>query len=223
MILAVLASVMLLCPMFITDDSEASTDIVVNDLTISLEIIDAPTATAHGTVRTVNSSVSSTVAAPLKIDPTVEIGSKLYDVVEIGDNSFKNWKITSITLPETVKIIGASAFQGCYDVKEIHINSTPEMKENCFCLGDSTHKASCSMYGFVPTRDVGFDGNPYKDIFGDYTDVKYLDIEPERKVMIYHLIIIVLGMGFLLFMGKTVKPKKIKRPKVKKTKGKKKE
>ena len=68
-------------------------------------------------------------------------------------------------------------------------------------------------YGFIPTRPVGESGNPYSDIFGEYTTVHYKDIRPDSKEGIIHIALISLGVFALLFMGRSVKVKKIKRRK----------
>ena len=171
-------------------------------------------------VRTVPGTEYSGEMKPLVIPSTVNIGGKDYSVVEIGASSFKNWdKINSVTIPKTVRKIGEDAFNGCYNVSEIHIEAElkdVDVGENAFCLGLQGHPAECSMYGFTPTRDVGQQGNPYEDIFGKYTTVKYMDLMPEGTDKWIHIALIAAGVVFLLYMGRCVKVKKIKRRKVKK-------
>ena len=213
--LAAVLLIIAVCPVLISDDSEAA-DMVVNDdnLAIYYKKITEPTGSAHGTVRTVDNGAPYTgPVKPLNIPKTVSILGKEYDVVEIGEGSFKNWDIDYISIPSTVTKIGANAFSYCYQVKEIRLNSTPEIGNNAFSLGYEAHPAECSIYGFTPTRPVGESGNPYEDIFGKYTTVNYKDISPNSRDALIHIGLIALGIAALLFMGRSVKVKKIKRKK----------
>ena len=195
-----------------SDATAVPTDDGVN---IEYQIIPGP----NLEVRTVPGPEYSGETKPLVIPSTVTIGDKNYSVVEIGASSFKNWnKINSVTIPKTVRKIGEDAFFGCYNVTEIHIDAElkdGDIGENAFCLGLQSHPAECSMYGFTPTRDVGQQGNPYEDIIGKYTTVKYMDLMPEGTDKWIHIALIAVGVVFLLYMGRCVKVKKIKRKKKK--------
>ncbi len=214
-LLASVLMVIAICPVLISDDSEAA-DMVVNDdnLAIYYERITEPAGSAHGTAKTVKNGMPySGPVKPLIIPETVSILGNEYDVVEIGAGSFENWNIDRISIPSTVTRIGENAFSYCYQVKEIRLNSTPEIDNNAFSLGYETHPAECSIYGFTPTRPVGESGNPYEDIFGKYTTVNYKDISPNSRDALIHIGLIALGIAALLFMGRSVKVKKIKRKK----------
>ena len=219
LLIAALFVAVTLIPFITTDGSDADQDIPTEEgIVITYRIAADPYGSEHGQVEAVSSEKYTGGMKALIIPETVEIASKTYDVVNIGENCFKDQKnIDSITLPSTVGVIGKNAFSGCYNVKEIHLNSRPDIQENAFSLGiNETYKAECSIYGFTPTRDVGTEGNPYEDIFGKYTSVKYMDIQPNSRDAIIHIALISLGVLALLFMGRCVKVKKIKRKKIKK-------
>lgn len=221
MIIPVLFLAVMMIPM-IAETSDADTSDFTADtgegLTIPYRILTEPSGSANGTVMTVASDTPyGGEPEPLVIPGVVEIASKRYNVVEIGENSFSGWNIDSVTIPSEVRYIRASAFYGCYHVKEIHLNGSPEMGENAFCLGiNDKFKAECSVYGFTPTRAVGEKGDPYEDIFGKYTTVKYMDVQLDDKDAIIHIALISFGVLALLYMGRSVKVKRIKRRKVRK-------
>ncbi|MDE7249257.1 MAG: leucine-rich repeat domain-containing protein, partial [Lachnospiraceae bacterium] len=64
-----------------------------------------------------------------------------YSVVEIGDHAFENIKLNSVQIPESVEVIGNSAFRNtgvenvnlsqCHDLKEVKANAF----ENCNLQG----------------------------------------------------------------------------------------
>lgn len=59
----------------------------------------------------------------VNVPPNVSNGSTgiVYSVTKIGSNAFLNSKITSVTLPSTLKTIGLSAFQECSSITSITI------------------------------------------------------------------------------------------------------
>lgn len=58
---------------------------------------------------------------------------KGYKVTSIGDEAFNQAKITKITLPNTIKIIGIKAFYECFDLQTINIpTSVDEIKDEAF-------------------------------------------------------------------------------------------
>ena len=113
-------------------------------------------------------------------------------------------------------------------MKEIHLNGKligekhsdddkeKDIGENAFCLGNEKTHAECDIYGFTPTRDVWDVDNPYEDIFGKYTTVHYKELNPDSRDTYIHIGLISLGVVALLYMGRSVKVKRIKRKKVKK-------
>ena len=222
LLIAALFIAVTLTPFIVSDGSDADYDVPTEEgIVITYRIAADPYGTEHGQVEAVSSAPYSGAMKPLIIPETVEIESNTYDVVNIGENCFKDQsRIESVTIPSTVSVIGKNAFYGCYNVKEIHINSSnPDIQENAFCLGiNDTYKAECSIYGFTPIRDVGTEGNPYEDIFGKYTTVKYMDVQPNSREAIIHIVLISIGVLALLYMGRCVKVKKIKRKKIKKKK-----
>jgi len=57
--------------------------------------------------------LSSRKTARVTISKTVKIGGKVFKVTSVTKNSLKKTKITSVSIGDNVKIIGASAFEGC--------------------------------------------------------------------------------------------------------------
>ena len=214
------AAVLLLLSTSLAFSTDASTVITNDDgLDITYEIISEPAGTNNGTVRTVISPIYTGEPVQLVIPSVVVIGGKDYDVVEIGESSFVGWNIYSATIPGTVNRIGENAFLGCYKMKELHLEgniSEDNIGKGAFSFGTESMPAECKVYGFIPTRDVGQEGNPYEDIFGKYTTVRYMDLKPEGNVTWIHFALMAIGVIALLYMGRCVKVKKIKRKKVKK-------
>lgn len=70
----------------------------------------------------------------IKISSTIKINGETYKVTEIGDNAFKgNTKVTSISLPSTIKKIGKNAFRSCTKLKKITIpKNVTEIGSNVF-------------------------------------------------------------------------------------------
>ena len=62
-------------------------------------------------------------------------------VTEIAENAFDGSNITSVSLPETVKIIGENAFARCDNLKKVNIESV-----EAWCNIDFRSMASCPMY-----------------------------------------------------------------------------
>ena len=58
------------------------------------------------------------------IPNTVVISSKTYAVIGIGEQAFaESFKLTSVTIPESIEYIGDKAFQSCCRVKEVNYNA----------------------------------------------------------------------------------------------------
>jgi len=237
LVLVMLSSAFVL---FDTDSSATSTTVDGYNLTILTE----PSSSSHGTVII----TGCTIAIPddYTVPSEFTIDSQNYWVSQIGNGAFKGKGMKVLTIPDTVTVIGVEsfencinlerinlgsgvsnicdrAFKNCYSVTSIYFKSSPELGKQSLCLGVQSHQVECELHGFEPTRPVKDNTNPYADVFFDesgheYTKVKYMDINPDRHNAIIHIALISLGVFFLIFMGKAVKVKKIKRPKVKKAK-----
>ena len=224
-----------------SDSSATSTTIDGYDVTILTE----PGSSGIGTLAI--TGCSNALPDNYTVPAQFTIDSKKYAVLRIGDNVFKgNDTVKVLTVPDTVATIGVAAFENCinietinlgsnlssigdrafkncYSVKAIYFKSSPELGKQSLCLGVASHQVECELHGFEPSRPVKDNTDPYADVFFDesgneYTKVKYMDINPDRHNAIIHIALISLGVFFLIFMGKAVKVKKIKRPKVKKAK-----
>lgn len=117
----------------------------------------------NGNVTPGNSSLSSVITIP----ETVVYNDKVYTVVEIGDYSFSNNKITKVNLPESIVKIGKYAFYGCSDLAEINL---PEGITN---IGEHTFQ-SCSTLKKVDipvgVREIGMEA------FSGCTNLEHLTI-----------------------------------------------
>ncbi|MDE6748051.1 MAG: leucine-rich repeat domain-containing protein [Lachnospiraceae bacterium] len=83
----------------------------------------------------------------MSMDNEIEIPDILfgYSVVEIGDHAFEDIKLKSVHIPESVEVIGGSAFKNtgienvnlseCYNLKEVKANAF----ENCNLQDDDYH------------------------------------------------------------------------------------
>lgn len=100
-----------------------------------------------------------------------------YVVSEIGDNAFKDSKVTSVTLSSTVEKIGVSAFRNCQSLTEINLNNVLKEIGNyafiyCYALTSVTIPDSCKRIGYeafyynnsMETLDLG---NGVEDIGGE--------------------------------------------------------
>lgn len=65
--------------------------------------------------------------------PEVEFEGQFYTVNEIADFAFNFTVIPSVTIPNTIKYIGESAFSSCFRLKEIRLpDSVESIGDNCF-------------------------------------------------------------------------------------------
>ena len=224
-----IVALLLLAVPLAVDSSDGLSKVSKTDegLPIAYETVFDPVASAT-VAKTVFSTTYKGDYKPLVIPDTVTIMGMEYEVKIIGESSFSGWNINSITIPDSVTKIEKDAFRGCYKVTEIHLNgrltgekhsvsdTEKDIGENAFCLGDEKVHAECNVYGFTPTRTVWDVENPYEDIFGNYTTVHFKELTPDSKDSIIHIALISAGVFFLLFMGRSIKVKKIKRKKRKK-------
>ena len=213
-----IAFVLISIPAVITDSSDAMS-IVDNDdgLPIAYEMFKDPSSTTIEVKTVVSTNPYKGDYRPLVIPRTVNIDGIDYNVTLIGASSFSGWNISSITIPDTVRKIEKDAFLGCNRVTSIHLNgelTADNIGDNAFCLGNDKISAECDLYGFTPTRNVWDVDNPYEDIFGKNTTVHYKDISPNSRDSIIHIALICIGVAALLYMGRSVRVRKIKRRKV---------
>lgn len=69
----------------------------------------------------------------INVPSSVEYNGKTYSVVRIGDDAFHWRSLRSITLPNSIKSIGSSAFGECTYLTEMTLpNSVTEIDENAF-------------------------------------------------------------------------------------------
>ncbi len=71
----------------------------------------------------------------VEIPEQIRVGHYLYDVVEISGFSFvNNKKLQHVVIPNTVKVIGECAFDGCEKLATMHIpSSVVKIDEYAFC------------------------------------------------------------------------------------------
>ena len=87
-----------------------------------------------------SSAIDTTLAGHISIGGTVSDGSKTYYVEKVGDGAFNGCSLTSVTLPEGLKVIGERAFSECVSLISIELPSTLEAVGNeafdrCLSLG----------------------------------------------------------------------------------------
>ena len=70
----------------------------------------------------------------LTLKPSVTYGAYSYKILYIEDDAFKNSKITKITLPESLELIGERAFKGCKNLKTVIIKNASKLD---FILADA--------------------------------------------------------------------------------------
>ena len=91
-------------------------------------------------------------AGAVEIPSNVSYKDTTYTVVEIDDSAFRGCStMNSITLPESIWIIGKGAFEGCNGLKEIHISSLSSWCELSFWdvlddSGDSPFNYAKELY-----------------------------------------------------------------------------
>jgi len=250
---SLILAMMMFSPLFIFADADSSAGTATVD---GYEVVTSDAPDASGNWVLTITGYTGVMPDDLTIPSEMTVSDKVYKVTRIGEVAFKSKTMKSLTVPDTVTVISAEsfencsslvtvhlgsgltsigdrAFKNCYSITEIHFKSSPELGKQSLCLGVKAHPVTCDLYGFQPTRAVTEDKNPYADVFydeegGEYTNVSYKEIRPDSRDSLIHIALIALGVMFLVFMGRSVKVKKIKRPKKKnsgndvKTKGKKK-
>ena len=93
----------------------------------------------HAVITGLQADYEISLQENMSIDGEIVIPDTLggYPVVEIGDHAFENIKLKSVRIPESVEVIGNSAFKNtdienanisrCYNLKEVKANAF----ENC--------------------------------------------------------------------------------------------
>ena len=67
--------------------------------------------------------ITDKTAQTIVIKDVVEIGGQTYNVEGIGDEAFKDCaNLTSLEIPNTIKVIGNNAFAGCTSLKELNLD-----------------------------------------------------------------------------------------------------
>ena len=123
------------------------------------------TATVSGTEYVLEGAVT--------IPSSITSSGVTYKVTEIGENAFINGMMTSITLPNSVTKIGASAFWQCYDLTSISIPASVTY------IGDYAF-SSTGLKSVVIPNSVTQLGNY---VFGNCTDLKSAVISNSVKTM----------------------------------------
>lgn len=85
-------------------------------------------------------------AKNIKIPSKVTVDGVTYTVTSVGDKAFQGKKITQVTIPKTVKIVGKNAFKKCKKLTKVTIDTgVTEIKasafENCTALKAVTIKS----------------------------------------------------------------------------------
>lgn len=84
-----------------------------------------------------------------------------YSVVEIGDHAFENIKLKSASIPESVEIIGESAFRNT-DIENVNFSqcyNLKEVKDNAFENCNLQEKQDCSTWFMEKIGERAFAGN----------------------------------------------------------------
>ena len=90
-------------------------------------------------------------AGKVVIPSAVSFEGVSYDVVAIGDNAFERcFKLTSVTIPQSIKRIGKAAFNGCYML------ATPQIPSSVKSIGILAFSACTSFTGTI-TLPEGID------------------------------------------------------------------
>ena len=89
----------------------------------------------------------STSLSNLSIPATIMVSNDSYSVIAIGEAAFQNnTSIVQVTIPEGVETIGASAFQGCSQIKMMTLPKT--LGDNGGTIGSNAFK-DCSRLVYV--------------------------------------------------------------------------
>lgn len=84
-----------------------------------------------------------------------------YSVVEIGDHAFENIKLKSVSIPESVEIIGESAFRNT-DIENVNFSqcyNLKEVKNNAFEHCNLQEEQDCSTWFMEKIGERAFAGN----------------------------------------------------------------
>ena len=137
--------------------------------------------------------ITSYIGTDLEVTVPAEIGGK--PVVKIGDEAFsaeiegqRYWRIKEtramlkkVTLPDTVQVIGSSAFEGCGSLEELSFNEKT-LKRICsrtaFLGCDSLPKA---VYGNATY--LSFKKNPYFALIDAEEKAPEVTVHPDTKLI----------------------------------------
>lgn len=116
----------------------------------------------HAVITGLQADYEISLQENMSIDGEIVIPETLggYPVVEIGDHAFENIKLKSVRIPESVEVIGNSAFKNtdienanisrCYNLKEVKANAF----ENC-----NLHDLDYSTWFMEKIGEQAFAGN----------------------------------------------------------------
>lgn len=138
----ILRKILLLAILFTTTLSSSAYDFKVNGIYYNI--------TSDSTVEV---TYSSSYQGNITIPKTVVNAGTTYQVTKIGTLAFQAQKLTSVTLPNTLKEIGYNAFDGCTGLKTMTIpNSVEIIKssafEDCTALESVTIPNSVTEIGY---------------------------------------------------------------------------
>lgn len=115
------------------------------------------------------------------IEASVEIDGYGYSVTEIADEAFKgNTAITSVTIPASVKTVGASSYNGCKNVKRIEMGSgIVTIGERAFANIDKLEEVT-----ILAEKVPGTDRTAFENSYIDYVTLKV----PFASVALYNAV-----------------------------------
>lgn len=112
-------------------------------------------------ITNISKDVECDVVIPPEIEITLADGSKVFRKVRaVADSAFEAAKVTSVTLPETIREIGPKAFLNCTNLKTLNIKGVfTAMKQAPMPLQDENGN-------YVYTAQLDENGKPVYDRYG---------------------------------------------------------